>query len=148
VVADATTWQTIATLSGAPSFLRLFCCGPAVTPFRDSFAAALEDAASCQGTALYVAIRQVACVAGATGAEFSPDGTKVALARNTGKTGPIQAPGYSAVSSNQFDIVLVDVATGAERVVAHGAVGEEHPLISWNQAGTHVLVRWPASYGL
>ena len=79
---------------------------------------------------------------------LSPDASKVALARKTGQTGPVNTPSLQALSLDVYEIVVVDVATGAEQVVARDALGLEiAPLMAWNAEGTHLLITWPANYG-
>lgn len=141
------TSQTVAVLGGAPSRERLWQGGPAVVDATSGVVAALEDAPGCAGTALYRGTTLVSRVKGATGAELAPDGSMVAFARRVGETGTVQSPGIESASMTRYDILLVESATGTERVVAHDAISSATPSLQWNKAGTHLLVRWPSWFG-
>ncbi len=109
-----------------------------------SFVAAVGGVADCDGTLLYVGEQPQTCVLGAGNPVISPDGSQVILARKSGETGPVDAPTIQAISLDIFDIIVVVVATGEERILAQGALeGSLPPQVVWNAAGTHVLVRWP-----
>ena len=61
------------------------------------------------------------------------------------------AGGFNGARSSQpvdYDIVLVDVASGSQTLVAQGARGEYPPRLSWNASSTHLLVEWPLHRGL
>jgi hypothetical protein len=147
-VYDVEAGRVVATLPGLPAYSRHVPFVP-VAGTGDGFVAALEYAPGCDGTAVYSGTRQVTCVAGAAWPTISPDGALVALARKTGMTGPVEYPGGGSVSMTVFDVVIVYVATGVERVVAKGALGSDLALPSiWNAESTHILVRWPFWFGI
>jgi hypothetical protein len=110
--------------------------------------AALVDASGCDGTRIYADGDEVVCIEGGQAANVSPDGTKVALARLTGQTGPVPYPGGGSVSLNVFDIVIVDVGSGDETVVGTDAISDQPPLLTWNTTSSHLLVEWPVHSGL
>jgi hypothetical protein len=145
---DIAAGQVAATLPGYPAYTRMLPFVP-VKGTEGGFVAALEGPPGCDGTAVYLGVRLVTCVANAGGPTISPDGSMVALARKTGVTGPGEFPGGGSISLTIFDIVVVDVATGIERVVAQNALGQDLSLpLLWNAAGTHILVRWPFVFGI
>ena len=148
--------QVVALLNGHPErqgALRLYYAAafPAfesVVASGDSFVAALAEAPGCDGTVVYRGAALVACVRGAVAAMISPDGTKVALYRKTGETGPATMPGQREIALSLFDILLVDTSTGSERVVARDIASIDCPSpVLWNATATHLLVRWPAACG-
>lgn len=134
-------------LEGVPDALNLWRRSVAIHG-EPVLTAALVDAAGCDGTRIYADGDEVACIEGGQGANVSPDGAKVALARVTGQTGPVTYPGGGAVSLNVFDIVIVDVGSGAETVVGSGAISDQPPLLAWNISSSHLLVEWPVHSGL
>jgi hypothetical protein len=85
-----------------------------------------------------------------TGASVSPDGRYVGFARATGYTGQVQYPGGGSVALVLYDIVLHELATGIERIVGSNAISSDlvPPVLVWNDAATHLLVRWPLHPGL
>lgn len=96
-------------------------------------AAALEGAPDCEGTTLYSpTLDEPVCFPSTTSATFSPDGSQLALARSPG----------------QFDLVIVDVETGEARLVAEDLHGRQPSGFTWNDTGTHIIVRWPDWLGL
>jgi hypothetical protein len=147
-VYDIAAGRVVATLLGYPAYSRMVPFVP-VAGREGSFVAALEDAPNCEGTAIYSGSSLVTCVANAGWPTISPDGTRVALARKTGETGLAEFPGGGSSSLTIFDIVVVDVGTGAERVLASDAVGMDFALPStWNADSTHIVVRWPFVFGI
>ncbi|MGH2450735.1 MAG: hypothetical protein ACRDGE_05605 [Candidatus Limnocylindria bacterium] len=137
------TGRIVASLPGQPRLLRGPIGGPmrsyttpAVVGVEGGFVAALEGASGCGGTAIYSEAAITTCVAGATEPQISPDGTKVAVGREVG----------GAV----YEILVIDVATGAELMVIDatlagdgfsGPIGHARPI--WNAEGTHLLVWGP-----
>jgi hypothetical protein len=113
------------------------------------FEAALDDAPGCDGTALYTDGTPLNCVEIAYGPSISPDGSQVVVMRKTGESGPVEGPGFGSVSMHIYDIVVVDVDTGAEVVFAGSILGgNPYPTPAvWNADGTHLLVTWPMLYG-
>jgi hypothetical protein len=138
---DVQNRRVAATLPGVPPYQNLYLDFVPVTGTLGGFAAALQGAPGCDGTALYADSRLVKCIVGGVGPSFSPNGRWLALARRTG--------GDVDYGRAIYDILLVDAATGAERVLASGAVGHNpYPLPSlWNATSTHLLVCWPFAYG-
>lgn len=135
------------TFEGAPDWLNLW---RPLSPLTGSpaVAAALVGAPGCDGTQIYRDTVAFTCIQGGQGATFSPDGTKVAVARVTGATGLVSFPGGGAVSLNIFEVVVVDLATGSESVVAKDAISDQAPYMVWNNGSSHLLVEWPAFGGL
>ncbi len=109
---------------------------------------ALEHAETCFGTTVYLGGRQIACFADAFGAQISPDGSRIALARHTGVTGEIKFFGSGADILKRYEIVIFDVGSGIESVVMKDALGEQPPEFTWNSISSHLLVRWPVRSGL
>jgi hypothetical protein len=142
---DVAEGRVVAGLPGVPPYENTYLAFVPVMRTASGFAAALERAPGCDGTAIYSNSALVACVRGAVGPTFSPDGSKVALARQSGQTGRVDFPGGGDASLIRYDILIVDAATGAERVVARDALAiNPYPQPSvWNAASTHILVRWP-----
>lgn len=135
---------------GAPGDLLYRAPGTPVMGTDSGFVAALEAAPGCRGTMIYRADgNPLDCIEQGTGAVFSPDGTRVAVAVQTGfTTESVSGPGYRSGNARIFDIVLVDVASGTIEILATDALSNAAPLIIWNDEGTHILVRWPAAWGL
>jgi hypothetical protein len=136
--------QVVATLAGQPRSDSLFMPVAPVRGEDGNFTAVLEGAANCGGVAVYRGTTSLACVSGGSQGLLSPDGRLVALARLThgGAPGP-------AWQMSEYEILLVDVATGSTRVLGGGALSAVmRPELIWNAAGTHLLVRWPfGGYG-
>lgn len=116
----------------------------------EGFATALESAPNCRGTSITVSRPndvEVApvCIDNAWVATLSPDGTQVALARRGTEVGP-DARGTWV--SGRFDLVVYDLETRVTRVIATELYSSTTPGFTWNEAGTHVLFRWPGVLGL
>jgi hypothetical protein len=141
--------RVAAALPGVALYQDLYINHEPLSGTGSGFVAALDEAPSCEGTLVYAGSAPVACVRGGAGAVVSPGGAYVALARKTGETGLARYPGGGSVSLNVYEIIVVDVATGVERVVAKDAIGSTHPPLAatWNDEGTHFLVNWPFAYG-
>ncbi|MEZ4503746.1 MAG: hypothetical protein R3C39_14070 [Dehalococcoidia bacterium] len=74
----------------------------------------------------------------ARGATWSPDGTRIALATR-GDTSP----------EATWTIGLLDTTTGARtELVTLPLYQDFPPKLTWNEAGTHLLVLWPSPVGL
>ena len=158
-IADGTTGEPIARLQGAAVYDELterqrspFAPGfdptHPVVGTGDGFVAAVGGAGSCRGTLLYVNEAPFSCAEGAGSAVFSPDGSQVILARKTGETGRVDAPTIQAIGLDIYEVLVVDMTTGDERVLAQGALGfGTAPRVVWNAAGTHLLVSWPNNDG-
>lgn len=140
-IVEAASGRTLATLAGAPPPAFLWTRDVAVTRFGGGYIAVLQRSGECTGTAIYregVALPR--CIADGILGQVAPDGSHVAVARETGRTGPV-----GPRSMPQFDIDIIDVATGASRTVVTGATSFSPPLMEWNAAGTHLLMLWPYS---
>jgi hypothetical protein len=123
----------------------------AVTNIAGMAMAALEQAPGCDGTAVYVGATLRFCEQGAVAPAFSPDGSALALLRRTGDIGRYDSPSISALFGAIYEVVLVDLRSGAERVVATNVIGNSdiYPLPArWNDIGTHLLLQYPFAYGL
>jgi hypothetical protein len=112
----------------------------AVTPLGILAVIGWHRGEACEGTSVRLDAGEVACVEGGDWAAIAPDGSKVAVARRT--AAPLQT------TPAPYDIVLVDVASGSQLVVAQGAVSTYSPRLTWNKASTHLLIEWPAHRGL
>jgi hypothetical protein len=143
-VLDARTLQVVASISGAPASNQYYTDSPsAIVGTVDGFVAALENAAGCAGTAIYKNSTRLACVSKGVGALISPDGGRVALARATGKTGRAISPGIQTSSFTVYEIVVVEIATGKQAVLARDAYSENPPAFVWDTSSTKLYVRWP-----
>jgi hypothetical protein len=142
-VYDWLTGRVVATLAGQPRYDGLFMPQTTIRSLDGSFVAVLEGG-DCGGVAVYRGSTSVACVSGSGGGALSPNGQQVAAARVTREgSGPV--PGQLS----EYEVVLIDVASGQTRVLASGALSQFlPPELIWNDASTHLLVRWPFSgYG-
>jgi hypothetical protein len=148
IVQSLATGNVIARLSGSTSFLHLWREMEPIAQTDGALLTALEFAEGCQGTVVYLASDRVDCVENTTGAAVAPDGSKIALARVTGATGRVDFPGGGSVSLPIYEVVLFDVEQRSETVVATDAISDQPPAFLWNDASTHLLVRWPAHSGL
>jgi hypothetical protein len=155
VIADGRTGAVIATLPGVGGYdisvgatsHRRIPPHP-VQATSGGFTAALAGAAGCPGTMIYSGNTMIACASKTLGAVVSPEGSLVVLARPTGMTGPVDSPTVQSIGLEIYDVIVVDIATGKERLLAQGALGRSTPPdFAWNAAGTHILVRWPNHYG-
>jgi hypothetical protein len=147
-ILDAATGAPVAELAGVPERRTYLGIGgpPAdampVVGTAAGIVAALRDAPGCAGTMIHGA--RSTCVAGASAAEISPDGSTVALVRATDQV-VTTARCRSCVVA---EIVLIDVATGREIATSSRAVRQPVPSdavrrgvrLVWNRAGTHLLV--------
>ena len=136
---DARTGELLARVPGIvsrnPFIEQLRVVGTADGP-----AALLERAPGCEGdTVHHPALPGGERCLDGFGAVFAPDGSRVAYARP---------------ASGEWSVVALDVATGIEQTLASGIPvdaapgGSARPLVSWNDAGTHLLVEWPGYRGL
>lgn len=148
-VIDIATFSTLGVLSGAPPPELLWTGATAVTRSGDGYLAVLQQAATCAGTAIYrQRFPQPQCIAGGVQGHSSLNGLRVAVARHRGEVGPVHGPQFSSLSLPRYDIDVVDVTDGTFRTVVTGAVSFIPPQLLWNEAGTHLLVRWPLAGGL
>ena len=112
----------------------------AVTPLGIVAVMGYHRGEACEGTSVRLDAREVACVEGGDWAAIAPDGSKVAVARRTGAA--------QQTTPAPYDVVLVDLASGSQTVVADGAVSGYPPKLTWNAASTHLLIEWPVYRGL
>lgn len=151
VIIEVATGRTLGTPSGAPPSEFLWSGASAVTRSLESggYLAVLQQATSCAGTAIYRQdIPQPQCIPGGAQGQISPDGSRVAVARDVGQIGPVHGPGFSAQSLPRYDIDVVNMIGGGGRTVVASAASFAPPLMLWNTAGTHLLVLWPHAVGL
>ncbi|RLT40721.1 MAG: hypothetical protein DWI58_10285 [Chloroflexi bacterium] len=115
----------------------------------DGYLAVLQQAATCTGTAIYrQRLPQPQCIVGGAQGRGSPNGLRVAVARETGQVGPVHGIVGSSLSMPRYDIDVVDSTDGSIRTVVTSAISFTPPLMLWNAAGTHLLVLWPQAGGL
>jgi hypothetical protein len=147
-ILDVTSGRTVATLEGQPPYVAALLQVRTIARTSTGFVAALENAPGCDGSVIYVDGLHRHCIAGAFAANLSPDGSNVALMRKVGETGPITFPGGGSVNSGRYEVVIIEAGTGDELLLVPGLVGDEYPQPAvWNDAGTHLLVTSPFSYG-
>ena len=150
-VFDSTTGQLVATREGVPSSGRVHGAGgDPIAVTAGGIVAALEGVVDRRGTAIYrEGSAEGFCIKGGFGASVSPDGSRVALAVRGEGVPTHFVPSDLESVLQLYDIVIVDVATGATRAVATEAVsGASPPQIEWNSSSTQILVRWPAWFGV
>ncbi len=149
-IVEAASGKTLATLAGDPPAELLYTRTMAVTRSSGGYLAVLQRGGECGGTAIYrEGVQQPRCIAGGVLGQGTPDGTRVVVARETGNVGPVHGIVGSSLPMPRYDVVVVDVATGASQTVVTGAISFTPPLMLWNAAGTHLIVIWPnSSHGL
>jgi hypothetical protein len=149
-VYDPLTRATLGVLDGVPGVGNAFADGPPSVAVRaDEVLAALQEVPGCSGTTVYRGADSTTCVERGAVGYLSPGLRHAVVLQLVGSTGEVTTPGVSATSLGRYDVTLVDLATGAERVVATGAVSSaEPPAVAWSEDGTHLLVRWPVWSGL
>ena len=98
----------------------------------------------CEGLLVQREVTELGCVEGAESSSISPDGSKVAMTRVTPESEPLRRTSQP----KEYEIVLFDVASGDETVVATGAWSGYEPRLTWNAASTHLLIEWPVYRGL
>lgn len=140
-IVEVASGRLVATLAGAPGFDRFWVKESAVVGVADGFIVALEGAPDC-GLAIYAGATRT-CFADGLGAIFSPDTRQIVFARRTGDTGRLNTPSMQASNTSVYEVVLFDLGSKRQIVVARNAIGEWPPRIRWNAEGTHVLVYWP-----
>ncbi len=145
-IIEAASGNVVAKLSGAPSPWRLYTDSVPVAATANGVLAALQQAAGCAGTAIYLQGQLRQCVIDGAEANIGPGGI-VAVARKTGSAGPASGPQFETVSIDRFEVDLV-LPAGQVQTVVRGALSFQAPLMVWNAAGTHLLVVWPRSPGL
>lgn len=151
-VLDARTLEVVAQLPGEPAQWLSWVQGtPLLGTASNGYTAALQGAAGCDGTVIHSTLRaEPYCVLRGTEGQVAPGGARVAVTRPDETTGPAEGPGFHASQMVLHSIVVVDVATGAERVLLKDVPGWDYgsPLVVWNEAGTLLLVLSPRTIGL
>ena len=135
-----------AAIEGVPPASFFWWGDPAVAAREPAgvVAAVVDD--SCRGTVLFVSGLRPRCIEGALGAVPSPDGRQVAFSRTL--PGPGRRLGGGA-ALRPYEIVVMDVESGVDRVVATGAYsGPVPPRLQWSEFGDLLLVTWPAYAGM
>jgi hypothetical protein len=136
---DARTGELLARwpgiVSGNPFIEQLRVVGTADGP-----AALLADAPGCEGdTVHHPALPGGERCLDGFGAVFAPDGSRVA---------------YTSPGTRGWRLIVLDVASGTDQMLADeipagmARSGTTRPLVTWNDAGTHLLVEWPGYRGL
>ncbi|MGE3858093.1 MAG: TolB family protein, partial [Dehalococcoidia bacterium] len=142
-IVDLITMEVVE-VAGAPPLSYAFEGDVAVASGDEGFVAVVEGDA-CRGTMLHVEDELPRCLDGARGAVPSPDGRRVAFSRE------VEGRGRSAVGTalRRYDLFVLDVDTGNERVLAPGAYSAAlPPRLQWSRFGDLVLVSWPHFTGL
>jgi hypothetical protein len=150
-VISAATLAPVATLPGVPPQWGVWREDSKPVVFgANGLVAALQGAASCDGTSVSVAAEQAACVAGGTAGVVNPGASQVAVAKVVGTTGPVHGPGFETISLTRYDIELFDVSTGQGRTVLSDVLSWDFqaPIMVWNAEGTQLLVLAPSAVGL
>jgi hypothetical protein len=147
VVVDLSTGDVVTRLPGAPA-THFYTVPPSDPPVRvvdGRVVAALEHVSGpCAYDTVYIDSEAVACLTRALFPAISPDGTKIAFARPSGTVNRVRLPTFVADRMTIYDVVVYDIATDSERVLASGAVSGTALLIRWSPDGTHVTALWPA----
>lgn len=159
-IMQAARGTELATVAGTPSWIGIWTEMSNVSGIGGGgYTAALEAAGQCEGTTIWTTLRgDPVCVQQGYGAAVSPDGTQVAVMVVVDEEdGPFLTPGNDNPRlMMRYRMVIVDAATGdieqvdGSDVHAYPAeAGRQFPpALEWNDAGTHVLLRAPASYGI
>ena len=151
-VAEVATGEVVGGRVGTPSSERIWGVGgDPIVAAGGNFVAALENSEDCPGGTLIFdpGLPAATCVEDARAAVLSPDASLVALARETGRTGPVSGPGFSTSEGLlTFEIIVFDRSTKEVTVVAEGVADHVFPAIIWNEAGTRLLIRWPNPFGI
>ena len=135
-----------ADIAGVPPWSFFWWGDPAVAAREPAGVVATVVEDSCLGTVLFVSGVRPECLEGALGAVPSPDGRQVAFSRTL--PGPGRRLGGGA-ALRPYEIVVMDVESGVERVVATGAYsGPVPPRLQWSRFGDLLLVTWPAYAGI
>lgn len=93
---------------------------------------------------------------------LSSNGTAVAIARLTESGGPVPCtpgqppcnaatvealnrarPGNPFAPEHTYEVLIVDATSGTTRTLATGLKSPTPPALTFNAAGSHLLVRWP-----
>lgn len=133
-VADAATGATVALWTGT---VQLWPSPRGMTAVDGKPAALVEDG-GCAGTTVYHPDIEGLCIEGARGAAWSPDAAAVAFARPTEQVSVVRE------WERDWEVVVLDIATQREQIVASGLRRWTVPYIVWNDAGTQLVVLWPA----
>lgn len=145
-VADAATGEVVATWEGQPQRptfgLVLGDRGVAnvgITSTEEGPAALLLDAPDCEGIALRHpnVPPEGLCMERAVAAQFSPDAMTVSYVRPVARNG----------GRYLWDVGIIDLRSGEDRIVAQDLLSALHPTMKWNTAGSHLLIGWPGGAG-
>jgi hypothetical protein len=146
-VVELASRSVVYVLAGAAPYANLWDNADAVGETPQGLLAVLQGADGCDGTAIYLDGELDRCVEGGREARIGPGGL-IAVARDTGPLGNIQWPNGGALESREFAIDIVH-PDGTLETVVEGAYGlDAAPGMTWNDAGTHLLVQWPRFTGL
>jgi len=143
-VVDATTFEVLATVDGAPGVGALWFPRFVVAQSVEGPVLALEYAAGCPaGTTIYApASPDGACFDAAVGAVVSPDGQLVAFSVQSGDAASHGTP-------SDYRVVIIDTETLEALATIEGAQSyDAPPVLEWNAGSTHLLVTWPHALGL
>ncbi len=145
-VVEVRTGEVVQTFGGVPHRLGANLFGyprPVVATDQGLVAVTRGNDEACEGTIVHRNDVQLACIEGGEYPNPSFDGSKIVLIRATAGPSPAN-PGREP----EYEVVLYDIATDIETVLAQGARGQDAPITRWNVGSTHVLVEWPAYRGL
>lgn len=120
------------------------------------FTAALASPPNCDGVQVTSPLAPPRCIEGSRAAAVSPGGTRVAITRQAGEVVAGREATRPSANYVPYELVILDVATGVTVVAPEPLLGYAPglgimgfpPEITWNDAGTHLLVRWPSSFGV
>jgi hypothetical protein len=146
-IVEVASGAVVATLSGAPPDAFLWTDDIAVAGTGESFLAVLQGADGCDGTAIYRGTELVQCIDGGVEGQIGPGGL-VAVARDTGPTGPLKGFWGESSSGTSFAVDVVRPDGSVQTVVEDSVSPEAAPMMTWNEAGTHLLIQWPRFVGL
>jgi dipeptidyl aminopeptidase/acylaminoacyl peptidase len=146
-VMDVETRETVYTMSGAPSWTYVWTDEVALMDTPIGTVAALQEAAACDGTAIYVDGVLAECVEDGVRGQVGPTGL-VAVARRVATRGPAEGPGFGTSAIYEFEILIVDPGNST-MVVSTGLYGlDVAPYMGWDESGTRLLIRQPYYVGL
>jgi hypothetical protein len=147
MIVDLADGTIVATLSGAAPYTFLWESDIAVAATVRGVVAVMQGAEGCEGTAIYLDADVVRCIEGGVEGQIGPAGL-VAVARETGPTGHVEGPWGGSLEGTRFAIDIIH-PDGRIETVIEGAISlDAAPGMTWNEAGTHLLVQWPRFVGL
>jgi hypothetical protein len=146
-VLDLQAGLVVSTFAGAPpGYAHFWETSPAAAATERGLIVALQGADACEGTAMYVNALLDRCIEGGVEARLAPSGA-VAVARVTREIGRVEGVWGGSVEGLEFaiDVIRPD---GSVSTVLDGAISlDVPPNMTWNEAGTHLLVQWPRFTG-